>query len=323
MAMSPALSRASSPARWQDYVQLLKPRVMSLVIFTAITGLVCAQGPVNPVLGAIAILCIAVGAGASASFNMWYDADIDAKMRRTRARPVPSGKVQGADALALGVVLSLFSVMLLGMTTNWLAASLLAFTIFFYAVVYTMWLKRSTPQNIVIGGLAGALPPVIGWAAATGAAPLNAWLLCAIIFMWTPPHFWALSLYTSEDYEKAGVPMMPVTAGAASTRKQILIYSLLFTPICIVPAFTGLGGLTYLAVAAAGGLVFLVLAWRVFKSRAGERIGERNDDGLYDVKASSKDARNLFAFSILYLTLLFATLLAEHLLGLPAVGAFQ
>ncbi|MDP3869984.1 heme o synthase [Phenylobacterium sp.] len=323
MAMSPALSRASSPARWQDYVQLLKPRVMSLVIFTAITGLVCAQGPVNPVLGAIAILCIAVGAGASASFNMWYDADIDAKMRRTRARPVPSGKVQGADALALGVVLSLFSVMLLGMTTNWLAAGLLAFTIFFYAVVYTMWLKRSTPQNIVIGGLAGALPPVIGWAAATGTAPLNAWLLCAIIFMWTPPHFWALSLYTSEDYEKAGVPMMPVTAGAASTRKQILIYSLLFTPLCIVPAFTGLGGLTYLAVAATGGLVFLILAWRVFKSRAGERIGERNDDGLYDVKASSKDARNLFAFSILYLTLLFATLLAEHLLDLPAVGAFQ
>ncbi len=323
MAMSPALSRATAPARWQDYVQLLKPRVMSLVIFTAITGLVCAEGPVNPVLGAIAILCIAVGAGASASFNMWYDADIDAKMRRTRARPVPSGKVQGADALTLGAVLSLFSVMLLGMTANWLAAGLLAFTIFFYAVVYTMWLKRSTPQNIVIGGLAGALPPVIGWAAATGAAPLNAWLLCAIIFMWTPPHFWALSLYTSEDYEKAGVPMMPVTAGAASTRKQILIYSLLFTPLCIVPAFTGLGGLTYLAVAATGGLVFLILAWRVFRSRAGERIGERNDDGLYDVKASSKDARNLFAFSILYLTLLFATLLAEHLLDLPPIGAFQ
>ncbi|WP_309646450.1 heme o synthase [Phenylobacterium sp.] len=323
MAMSPALSRASSPARWQDYVQLLKPRVMSLVIFTAITGMVCAQGPVNPVLGAVAILCIAVGAGASASFNMWYDADIDAKMRRTRARPVPSGKVQGSDALALGGVLSMFSVMLLGMTTNWLAAALLAFTIFFYAVVYTMWLKRSTPQNIVIGGLAGALPPVIGWAAATGSTPLNAWLLCAIIFMWTPPHFWALSLYTSEDYQKAGVPMMPVTAGAASTRKQILIYSLLFTPLCIVPAFTGLGGMTYLAVAAVGGLVFLILAWRVFKSRAGEKLGERNDDGLYDVKASSKDARNLFAFSILYLTLLFATLLAEHLLDLPAVGAFQ
>ena len=323
MTMSPALSRSSAPPRWQDYVQLLKPRVMSLVIFTAITGLVCANAPVNPVLAAVAILCIAVGAGASAAFNMWYDADIDAKMRRTRARPVPSGKVQGADALAMGVVLSLFSVMLLGMTTNWLAAGLLAFTIFFYAVVYTMWLKRSTPQNIVIGGLAGALPPVIGWAAATGTAPLNAWLLCAIIFMWTPPHFWALSLYTSEDYQKAGVPMMPVTAGAASTRKQILIYSLLFIPLCIVPAFTGLGGMTYLAVAGLGGLVFLVLAWRVFRSRAGETGGQRNDDGLYDVKASSKDARNLFAFSILYLTLLFATLLAEHLLDLPAVGVFQ
>jgi len=293
---------------------------MSLVIFTAITGMVCADSSVNPILGAIAIFCIAVGAGASASFNMWYDADIDAKMRRTRARPVPSGKVQGSDALALGGVLSMFSVMLLGMTTNWLAAGLLAFTIFFYAVVYTMWLKRSTPQNIVIGGLAGALPPVIGWAAATGTAPMNAWLLCAIIFMWTPPHFWALSLYTSEDYEKAGVPMMPVTAGAASTRKQILIYSLLFVPLCIVPVFTGLGGLTYLAVAGLGGLVFLVLAWRVFKSRAGEAAGERNDDGLYDVKGGSKDARNLFAFSILYLTLLFATLLAEHALGLPGVG---
>lgn len=323
MAMSPALSRSSAPPRWQDYVQLLKPRVMSLVIFTAITGLVCADAPVNPVLGAIAIFCIAVGAGASAAFNMWYDADIDAKMRRTRGRPVPAGRVQGADALAMGVVLSMFSVMLLGMTTNWLAAGLLLFTIFFYAVVYTMWLKRSTPQNIVIGGLAGALPPVIGWAAATGTAPLNAWLLCAIIFMWTPPHFWALSLYTSEDYQKAGVPMMPVTAGAASTRKQILIYSLLFVPLCIVPAFTGLGGITYLTVAGLGGLMFLVLAWRVFKSRAGETGGQRNDDGLYDVKASSKDARNLFAFSILYLTLLFATLLAEHLLDLPAVGVFS
>jgi protoheme IX farnesyltransferase len=294
---------------------------MSLVVFTAITGLICANSGINPVLAAVSILCIAVGAGASAAFNMWYDADIDAKMRRTRARPVPAGKVQGAEALALGAVLSLFSVMLLGMTANWLAAGLLAFTIFFYAVVYTMWLKRSTPQNIVIGGLAGALPPVIGWAAATNSVPLNAWLLCAIIFMWTPPHFWALSLYTSEDYEKAGVPMMPVTAGAASTRKQILIYSLLFVPLCILPAFTGLGGLVYLAVAGLGGLVFLVLAWRVFRSRAGEAIGQRNTDGLYDVKASSKDARNLFAFSILYLTLLFATLLAEHLLSLPRLDA--
>src|SRR3569623_2037289 len=215
--------QTAAPSQPGDYFQLLKPRVMSLVVFTALTGLVCADTRVNPILAGVAILCIAVGAGASGALNMWYDADIDAKMRRTRGRPVPSGRVQGADALALGVVLSLFSVMLMGMALNWLAAGLLAFTIFFYAVVYTVWLKRWTAQNIVIGGLAGALPPVIGWAAATGTVPLNAWLLCAIIFMWTPPHFWALSLYTSEDYQKAGVPMMPVVAGAASTRRQILI----------------------------------------------------------------------------------------------------
>jgi heme o synthase len=320
--MPPALATtakpdiAKAPARWQDFVQLMKPRVMSLVVFTALTGLVCAGHAVNPILGAVAIFCIAVGAGASAALNMWYDADIDAKMRRTRGRPVPAGRVQGADALALGVVLSMFSVMLMGMALNWLAAGLLAFTIFFYAVVYTMWLKRVTAQNIVIGGLAGALPPVIGWAAATGTAPLNAWLLCAIIFMWTPPHFWALSLYTSEDYEKAGVPMMPLVAGAASTRKQILVYSLLFTPLCLVPAFTGLGGIGYLCVAGVGGLVFLLLAWRLFRSHAGEAGGQRNDDGLYGVRAGAKDARNLFAFSILYLTLLFATLLVEHLMGI-------
>jgi protoheme IX farnesyltransferase len=304
-----------APARWQDYLQLLKPRVMSLVIFTALTGLVCAGAPVNPVIGAVAVLCIAVGAGASAALNMWFDADIDAKMRRTRGRPVPSGKVQGADALALGLVLSLFSVMLMGLGVNLLAAGLLAFTIFFYAVVYTMWLKRWTAQNIVIGGLAGALPPVIGWAAATGTAPLNAWLLCAIIFMWTPPHFWALSLYTSEDYAKAGVPMMPVVKGAKSTRTQILVYSLLLIPICVAPAFTGLGGAVYLGVSGLGGLVFLLLALRLVRSHAGEAPDPRQDDGLYDVRAGARDARNLFAFSILYLALLFATLLGEHLAG--------
>ena len=319
MAMSQALS---PPARWQDFLQLLKPRVMSLVVFTALTGLVCANQPINPLLGAVAILCIAVGAGASGALNMWYDADIDAQMRRTRGRPVPSGKVQGADALTLGVVLSMFSVMLMGMALNWLAASLLAFTILFYAVVYTMWLKRSTAQNIVIGGLAGALPPVIGWAAVTGTTPANAWLLCAIIFMWTPPHFWALSLYTSEDYAKAGVPMMPVVKGAASTRLQILVYSLLLIPFCLAPAFTGLGGAVYLAVAAIGGAVFLLLAWRLYRSRAGEAADPRNDDGLYDVRAGAKDARNLFAFSILYLSLLFATLLGEHLLAVTPLELF-
>jgi protoheme IX farnesyltransferase len=224
--------------------------------------------------------------------------------------------------VALGVVLSLVSVMLMGMALNWLAAGLLAFTIFFYAVIYTVWLKRSTAQNIVIGGLAGALPPVIGWAAAAGHAPLNAWLLCAIIFLWTPPHFWALSLYTSEDYAKAGVPMMPVVAGAASTRRQILAYSLVVVPVCLAPAFTGLGGAAYLGVAGAGGLVFLLLAWRLFRSHAGEASGQRNTDGLYDVRAGAKDARNLFAFSILYLALIFATLLGEHLMGAKPLELF-
>ncbi|HWD68451.1 MAG TPA: heme o synthase, partial [Caulobacteraceae bacterium] len=205
-------------ATWRDFVALMKPRVMSLVVLTAVTGLVCAHAPMNPVLAAVAILCIAIGAGGSAALNMGYDADIDALMRRTRGRPVPAGRVQRSDALALGVVLSLFSVGLMALATNFLAAGLLAFTIFFYVIVYTRWLKRRTPQNIVIGGLAGALPPAVGWAAASGAVPWQAWLLTALIFVWTPPHFWALSLYTREDYRRAGVPMMPVTAGAASTR---------------------------------------------------------------------------------------------------------
>ena len=315
-AMTETAVPTAAPARWQDYFQLLKPRVMSLVVFTGLTGLVCAGKPMHPLLAAVAILCIAVGAGASGALNMWYDSDIDAKMRRTRARPVPSGKVQGADALALGVTLSLLSCMLMLIAIGWLAAALLAFTILFYAVVYTMWLKRSTPQNIVIGGLAGALPPVIGWAAAAHAVPMNAWLLCAIIFMWTPPHFWALSLYTSADYGKAGVPMGPVVWGAAKTRLQILVYSLLLVPLCQVPLFTGLGGVVYAAVAAPGGLLFLILAWRLFKSQAGDG-GVVGETGLYEVKAGSKDARNLFAFSILYLFAMFAALLAERMLGVP------
>ena len=304
-----------APARWNDYVALLKPRVMSLVVFTALTGLVCARAPMNPALAFVAVLCIAVGAGASGALNMWYDSDIDGLMRRTRGRPIPMGRVQAADALGLGVVLSLFSVMLMGMAANWLAAGLLAFTILFYAVVYTMWLKRWTPQNIVIGGAAGALPPVIGWAAATGHTPMNAWLLFAIIALWTPPHSWALALYTAGDYAKAGVPMMPVAKGAASTRRQIMLSSLVFVPVAISPAFTGLGGPVYLAVTAAGGAMFLLLAWRLFRSRAGEEINGA-EKGLYGVKAGSKDARNLFAFSILYLTLLFAALLVERGLDL-------
>jgi protoheme IX farnesyltransferase len=289
---------AATPARWQDYVQLLKPRVMSLVIFTALTGLVCAGGTLNPVLAGVSILCIAIGAGASGALNMWYDADIDAKMRRTRNRPVPGGRVQGADALAMGLTLSLFSVGILGLAVNWLAAALLAFTIFFYAVVYTMWLKRATPQNIVIGGLAGALPPAVGWAAATGAAPLNAWLMVAIIFFWTPPHFWALSLTTGDDYERAGVPMLPVVKGEPATRLQILVYSLILVPLALAPALTGLGGAVYLAIAAIGGAAFVGLAGKLFLAKA------------------KADARRLFGFSILYLFLLFAALLGEHLAGL-------
>ena len=294
---------AAAPARWQDYVLLLKPRVMSLVIFTALTGLVCAGGHLNPVLAATAILCIAVGAGASAALNMWYDADIDALMRRTMSRPVPAGRVQGADALALGITLSLFSVALMGLAVNWLAAGLLAFTIFFYAVVYTMWLKRSTPQNIVIGGLAGALPPAVGWAAASGTAPLNAWLLVALIFFWTPPHFWALSLNTRDDYERAGVPMLPVAKGEAATRAQILIYSLILAPLALAPAATGLGGPVYLAVAAFGGAAFIALAARLA------------------IRKDRADARRLFAFSILFLFLLFAALLGEHLVGIAPLSA--
>ena len=310
------------PARWSDYVALLKPRVMSLVVFTALTGLVCSGKPLHPFLAGVAVLAIAVGAGASGALNMWYDADIDILMRRTRGRPVPSGRVQGADALTLGVVLSLLSVMIMGMALNWLAAGLLAFTILFYAVVYTMWLKRSTPQNIVIGGAAGALPPVIGWAAATGSTPLNAWLMFLIIFLWTPPHSWALALYTSADYAKAGVPMMPVARGAKSTRRQILLYSLVFIPAALAPAFTGLGGPVYLATAALGGAVFLLLATRVALSRAGDAPDTR-EDGLYDVKADARPARNLFAGSILYLFLLFAALLGEHLAGLPPLALFR
>jgi len=316
MTSTDAAAPASSlPARWQDYVALLKPRVMSLVVFTAATGLACSKAPINPILGAIAILSIAVGAGASGALNMWYDADIDQTMKRTKNRPVPSGRVQPSDALGLGITLSLLSVGMMALATNILAAGLLTFTILFYAIVYTMWLKRSTPQNIVIGGLAGALPPVIGWAAASGTTPLNAWLLCAIIFLWTPPHFWALSLYTTTDYAKAGVPMMPVVRGPKSTRRQILAYSFLLVAAAVAPAFTGLGGALYLGVSGLGGVAFIVLAALLALSHAGEAPDEAR--GLYDVKAQAKTARNLFAYSIGYLFAMFAALLVERLAGLP------
>ncbi|MBV8594438.1 MAG: protoheme IX farnesyltransferase [Caulobacteraceae bacterium] len=317
--MTEANAFAATPAAsWRDYLQLMKPRVMSLVVFTALTGLVCSGAAMNPWLAAVAILSIAVGAGGAAALNMAFDGDIDALMRRTKSRPVPAGRVQAADAAALGGVLSLFSVALLGMATNWLAAGLLAFTIAFYALVYTVLIKRRTPQNIVIGGLAGALPPVVGWAASSGTAPLPAWIMTAIIFMWTPPHFWALSLYTATDYERARVPMMPVVRGAASTRRQILLYSILLVPLGLAPAFTGPGGRLYLAVAGVGGAIFLALAIRLALSRAGDPAVDEASSrpaGLYDVKAAARPARDLFAFSLVYLFGLFAALLAERLLA--------
>jgi len=298
-----------------DYVQLLKPRVMSLVVFTALTGLVVAPGEMNPLLAAISILCIALGAGAAGALNMALEGETDALMRRTRGRPVAAGRVPRGDAMAYGVILSVASVTLLGLGVNWLSGGLLGLTIAYYAGLYTLVLKRRTPQNIVIGGAAGAFPPVIGWAAATGQAPWQAWLLFLIIFLWTPPHSWALALYSAGDYAKAGIPMMPVARGARSTRRQILLYSLVLVPVAVLPGLVGLGGPIYLAVSIGGGLVFLLLAWRLFQSRAGDQPDKAEAVGreaaLYDVRAEAKTARNLFAYSILYLFGLFAALLIE------------
>ncbi len=282
-----------------DYFELMKPRVMSLVVFTALVGMVLAPGGLHPVLAAISLLCIAVGAGASGALNMWYDADIDANMARTAARPIPRGHVTADEALVFGSVLSVFSVTTLGLLVNWVAGILLAVTIAFYVFVYTMWLKRRTPQNIVIGGAAGACPPMVGWAAVTGSVNLDSILLFLIIFMWTPPHFWALALYRCRDYERVGVPMLPVVAGPTETRRQILIYSFILVPVAVTPYFVGLGGPVYLITSLVLGAVFLALAWCVWRVREG--------------RAADAAARRLFAFSILYLFLLFAVLLGEHI----------
>ncbi|MEL6641942.1 MAG: heme o synthase, partial [Pseudomonadota bacterium] len=232
-----------------DYFALMKPRVMSLVVFTALVGLLVSPMPVHPFIGFVAILCIAVGAGASGALNMWWDADIDALMKRTAKRPIPSGRVPAGDALAIGLALSGFSVILLWLATNALAAALLAFTIFFYAVIYSMWLKRSTPQNIVIGGAAGAFPPMIGWAVATGSVSIESVLMFGLIFMWTPPHFWALALFVKSDYGNANVPMLTETHGRDSTRQHVLVYTLLLVPVAIGLGFTSIGGPVYLATA--------------------------------------------------------------------------
>ena len=313
--MTQAQIQAPSTTQPEDFFQLLKPRVMSVVVFTAATGLVIAPGSIHPVVAAIAILCIAIGAGAAGALNMAIESETDALMRRTRGRPVAAGRLKRNDAVAFGIVLSVFSVMLLGMNTNWFAAGLLAMTIVYYAVFYTLMLKRRTPQNIVIGGAAGAFPPVIGWAAATGSAPWQAWLLFLIIFLWTPPHSWALALYSAGDYAKAGIPMTPVARGARSTRLQIWLYSLIFIASAVAPGFVGMGGLIYQVVSIAGGLAFLGLAFRLWRSRAGDAPDKAEAVGreaaLYDVRVEAKPARNLFAFSILYLVALFAALLVE------------
>jgi len=295
--MSVTYSRAEpSIAGVGDYIELMKPRVMSLVVFTALVGLVVAPGHLHPVLAFAALLCITVGAGAAGALNMWYDADIDACMARTAGRPIPRGRVTPGEAAGFGVTLAAFSIVSLGLLVNLVAAALLAFTIVFYVVIYTMWLKRATPQNIVIGGAAGALPPLIGWTAATGSIAVEPIVLFLIIFFWTPPHFWALALYRSEDYARAGVPMLPVVAGVAETRRQILVYTLILTPLGAAPWLLGYAGPLYGAAALALGAVMIALALRVRAERDGH-----------------KASKQLFGFSILYLFLLFAMLLADRL----------
>jgi heme o synthase len=292
-----SVSYEPSIATVGDYVALMKPRVMSLVVFTALVSLMIAPGQLHPMLGFTALLCIAVGAGAAGALNMWYDADIDALMKRTANRPIPQGRIAPGEAFAFGIVLAAFAVAVLGVLVSWLAAALLAFTIFFYVVVYTAWLKRLTPQNIVIGGAAGSLPPVIAWAAATGGISVEPSLLFLIIFFWTPPHFWALALVRADDYALARLPMLPVVAGAEETRRQIVRYSVALVPIGAAPWLLGYAGALYGATALTAGALMVIFAWRVRSNREGER--------------AARAAHQLFAFSILYLFVLFAVLLID------------
>ncbi len=295
----------------RDYIELLKPRIMMLVVFTAFAGLVAAVGVsgqgINPILAAVAILAVALGSGAAGAINMWYDADIDAVMSRTSTRPIPSGAVPKDEALAMGLIMSAVSVLLMWIASNVLAAGLLALSIVYYGWFYTMVLKRRTAQNIVVGGAAGAFPPVIGWAVVTGTTPLDAWILFAVIFFWTPPHFWALSLVAHKEYKKAGVPMLPVTNGAKATRNQILIYTIALIPVGLAPVATGLGGIVYGLACSLLTLVFVYYAVKVWRSEAGEA-----DAGAKERKL----AMSLFAFSIFYLFGLFAALIIEHGFGL-------
>jgi protoheme IX farnesyltransferase len=289
-----------------DFFALLKPRVMSLVVFTGLAGIIAAPGHVHPLTAFTALLCIALAAGASGALNMAYDSDIDGVMTRTATRPIPMGHIVREDAMAFGWTLSAFAVATMWLFVNWLAASLLAFTVFFYVVVYTLWLKRRTSQNIVIGGLAGALPPAIGWAAVTGNLSLAPIVLVAIIFMWTPPHFWALSLWRCGDYAKAGVPMLPVVRGKTVTRRHILAYTLILAPLGVVPAFIGLGGMLYLVTSASMGFWMLLEAFSTWRERD-------------EVKEPA--AKRLFGVSLLYIFVPFAALIVERLLHLPPLWA--
>jgi len=297
------IKTTSDQTDFGNYISLLKPRVMSLVVFTAAVGLIVAPGSMNVVLAFASVLFIALGAGASGSLNMWWDADIDSIMKRTQERPVPSGKVSANNAMLVGLWMSVLSVGMLGLASNWLAAALLAFTIFFYAVIYSMWLKRSTPQNIVIGGAAGAFPPMVGWVAASGSVSIEAIGMFMLIFMWTPPHFWALALFMNEDYSKAGIPMLTVTHGKKSTRNHILTYTVLLTPFSIGLAFTSIGGPIYFTLSIILSLMFLLGSLKLF--RRNEKIATEDN---------YTDERKLFKFSLFYLFLLFTALLIEALL---------
>jgi heme o synthase len=289
------------PAEWRDFWALTKPRVMSLVVFTALCGLLAAPGDIHPVIAFTAILCIAIGAGACGALNQWYEADIDAKMARTSKRPLPAGRMDREAALQFGIALAAFSVGIMGVAVNWLSAGILAFSIFFYSVVYTVWLKPNTPQNIVIGGAAGAFPPVIGWAAVTGDVTLLPILLFAIIFLWTPPHFWALALFMKTDYGAAGIPMLPNVSGQRVTRNQIFGYSFPMAAAAVAPFALGESGWLYGVSSIALNLVFLALAFNVWRNEANEA-------------AAMKPEKKLFAFSILYLFLLFALFAADRII---------
>jgi protoheme IX farnesyltransferase len=295
-------------AEFKDYFALLKPRVMTLVVFTAFVGLMAAPTPIHPFVGFCAILFIAIGGGASGALNMWYDADIDAVMKRTAKRPIPSGRVTGDEAFAIGITLSVFACTFLGLATNWLAAGLLAFTIFFYVVIYTMWLKRATPQNIVIGGAAGAFPPMIGWAAATGDISVASALMFCLTFLWTPPHFWALALFMRSDYDDAGVPMLTVPHGRRATRKHILIYTLILAGFAIGLGFTQVGGPVYLAVAVVLNALFIKGAVQITR--------RTEDDSEADNFAVE---RRFFKLSLLYLFAHFGAILIEA--GIDRIGA--